>query len=154
MIRALLQLLRLLHLPTFVRGLGRDERGRSTPVHNGKFASFMSVQGNHRRHADRHDRRLRPLQVHARAALQPGALTGIHAAWKEDRWLTPPLADDGLVMAVLAAYDNDDDEDEEDVGRVELKDTLNYDSDEREGNELISLDSKPKKAVPKLRGPR
>ena len=40
------------------------------------------------------------------------------------------------------------------MGRVELKDTLNYDSDEREGNELISLDSQPKKDVPKLRKPR
>ena len=40
------------------------------------------------------------------------------------------------------------------MGRVELKSDLNYDSGEGEANELISLDSKPKKAVPKLRGPR
>ena len=78
MIRALLQLLRLLHLPTFVRGLGRDERGRSTPVHNGKFASFMAVQGNHRRHADRHDRRLR-LQKLTRAGFVLAAALG--AGW-------------------------------------------------------------------------
>lgn len=59
MIRALLQFLRLLHFPTFVRGLGRAELGRSTPVHNGKFASFMAVQGSYGRRSDRSDRRLR-----------------------------------------------------------------------------------------------
>ncbi|MCS6246055.1 MAG: hypothetical protein H2173_00960 [Opitutus sp.] len=59
MIRALLQLLRYLRLPTFVRGLGRDERDWNTPVHNGKFASFMALQGSHSRNSDRYDRRLR-----------------------------------------------------------------------------------------------
>jgi hypothetical protein len=55
---------------------------------------------------------------------------------------------------VPGSLQDDEDDDEEDVGRVELKDSLNYDSDEREGNELISLDSQPKKNVPKLRQPR
>ncbi len=50
--------------------------------------------------------------------------------------------------------DEDEDEDEEDVGGAALKGGLNYDSGEGEANELISLDSKPKKAVPKLKGPR
>jgi hypothetical protein len=58
-IRALLQLLRFLRLPTFVRGLGRDEHAWNTPVHNGKFASFMALQGSHSRNSDRYDRRLR-----------------------------------------------------------------------------------------------
>jgi hypothetical protein len=57
-IRALLHLLRLLRIPTFILGRRDDPRGRSTPVHNGKFASFMSVQGRCSRQSDRHDRRL------------------------------------------------------------------------------------------------
>lgn len=59
MIRALLQLLRYLRLPTFIGGLGRDERDWNTPVRNGKFVSFMAVQGRPSRHSDRYDRRLR-----------------------------------------------------------------------------------------------
>ena len=54
---------------------------------------------------------------------------------------------------------HDEDDDEEDVGRLGLSsDKLNYDSDEKEdgeGNELISIDSSAqKKKVPKLRGPK
>ncbi len=59
MIRALLTVLRFLRIPTFIRGYGEQDRAGSTPVRNGQFASFMSVQGCSRRHhADRHDRRL------------------------------------------------------------------------------------------------
>ena len=78
MIRALLQLLRYLRLPTFIRGLGRDERDWTTPVHNGKFASFMAVQGGRRRNSDRHDRRLR-LQKLTRAVAVLSAALG--AGW-------------------------------------------------------------------------
>ena len=59
MIRAFLQFLRYLRLPTFIRGLGQDERPWNTPVHNAKFASFMALQSNHCRNSDRYDRRLR-----------------------------------------------------------------------------------------------
>lgn len=59
MIRALLTFLRFLRIPTFIRGRGEDDCGLTTPVRNGQFASFMSVQGCSRRnHPDRHDRRL------------------------------------------------------------------------------------------------
>ena len=78
MIRALLQLLRWLRLPTFIRGLGRDERGWDTPVHNPKFASFMSVHHHPRRHPDRHDRRLR-LQKLTRIVVLLAAALG--AGW-------------------------------------------------------------------------
>jgi hypothetical protein len=58
-LRSLHRILITLRIPTFVRGLGRENCG-GTPVHNAKFASFMSVQGcGRRRHPDRHDRRLR-----------------------------------------------------------------------------------------------
>lgn len=59
-LRALVTFLRFLHIPTFIRGCGEEPRGWTTPVRNGQFASFMSVQGcSRRRHyADRHDRRL------------------------------------------------------------------------------------------------
>jgi hypothetical protein len=77
-IRALLQLLRLLRLPTFVRGLRPDGARGLTPVHNGKFASFMAVHHNHRRHVDRHDRRLR-LQKFTRAGFMLAAALG--AGW-------------------------------------------------------------------------
>ena len=76
MIRALLQLLRLFRLPTFIRGLGRDERDWNTPVHNGKFASFMAVQGNHRRSPDRHDRRLRRQKLTRTVTLLAAVLGG------------------------------------------------------------------------------
>ncbi len=78
MIRALLQLLRYLRLPTFIRGFGRDERAWNTPVHNGKFASFMAVQGRHSRNSDRYDRRLR-LQKLTRAVVVLTAVLG--AGW-------------------------------------------------------------------------
>ncbi len=69
MIRALLQLLRFLRIPTFIRGRSGSDRRGKTPVRNGQFASFMSVQGVSRRnHPDRHDRRLQT-QKRARAAL-------------------------------------------------------------------------------------
>lgn len=58
MLRALLTFLRFLRIPTFIRGHGGEVRRAATPVRNGQFASFMSVQGCHRRHPDRHDRRL------------------------------------------------------------------------------------------------
>jgi len=77
-IRALLQLLRYLRLPTFIRGLGRDERGWNTPVHNGKFASFMAVQGRPNRNSDRYDRRLR-LQKLTRVVVVLTAVLG--AGW-------------------------------------------------------------------------
>ena len=52
---------------------------------------------------------------------------------------------------------DDEDDDEEDVGRVQLDSNLNYDSDDKEGegNELISLDSVPaqRKTAKKLAGP-
>jgi hypothetical protein len=58
-IRALLTFLRVLHVPTFIRGRAGKDYGWSTPVRNGQFASFMAVQGCSRRHhPDRHDRRL------------------------------------------------------------------------------------------------
>jgi len=58
-IRALLNFLRFLRIPTFIIGRGADRRGPVTPVRSGQFASFMSVQGCGRRRAhDRHDRRL------------------------------------------------------------------------------------------------
>lgn len=78
-IRALLQLLRLLRIPTFIRG-GKAHRGAwSTPVRNGQFASFMSVQGcSRRRHPDRHDRRLQ-FQKLTRAAVMTAAAVGF--AW-------------------------------------------------------------------------
>ena len=78
MIRALLQFLRLLRLPTFIRGLDRDDRAGNTPVHNGKFASFMSVQGSRHRHSDRYDRRLR-MQRLTRAVAVLTAILG--AGW-------------------------------------------------------------------------
>ncbi len=78
MIRVLLQLLRYLRLPTFIGGLGRDERDWNTPVHNGKFASFMAVHGGHRRNSDRHDRRLR-LRKLTRAGVVLAAALG--AGW-------------------------------------------------------------------------
>jgi len=56
--RALLQFLRYLRLPTFIRGLGRDENAWNTPVRNAKFASFMALQSHHGRNSDRYDRRL------------------------------------------------------------------------------------------------
>jgi hypothetical protein len=78
-IRALLHLLRLLHIPTFIRGLGMDRRGRTTPVRNGQFVSFMSVQGcSRRRHPDRHDRRLH-FQKLTRAVLTLAGVVGF--AW-------------------------------------------------------------------------
>lgn len=49
----------------------------------------------------------------------------------------------------------DEDDDEEDVGRADLNGDLNYDSDEKEGegNELITIVDQPRKAVPKLKRP-
>lgn len=79
MIRALLTFLRFLHIPTFIRGQADRVRGVTTPVRNGKFASFMSVQGCGRRHhPDRHDRRLQ-FQKMTRAVLTVGGATGF--AW-------------------------------------------------------------------------
>lgn len=58
-IRALLHFLRVLRIPTFIRGRAEYRRLDRTPAHYGQFASFMSVQGCSRhRHPDRHDRRL------------------------------------------------------------------------------------------------
>ncbi|MFA6962885.1 MAG: hypothetical protein WC205_19170 [Opitutaceae bacterium] len=60
MIRALLTFLRFLRIPTFIRGQGDRRRMPTTPVRNGKFASFMSVQGSNQSYlSDRYDRRLR-----------------------------------------------------------------------------------------------
>lgn len=79
MIRALLQFLRILRIPTFIRGRGMERRGWQTPVRNGQFASFMSVQGcSRRRHADRHDRRLH-MQKLTRAVAVFAAAAGF--AW-------------------------------------------------------------------------
>lgn len=79
MLRALLQLMRFLRLPTFIRGQGNSRNAGTTPVRNGKFASFMSVQGcAGRRHPDRHDRRLRVLKL-TRLATRIGAAAGF--AW-------------------------------------------------------------------------
>lgn len=59
MTRQLLRILRFLRIPTFIRGRAERDDRWSTPVRNGQFASFMSVQGcSRRRHPDRHDRRL------------------------------------------------------------------------------------------------
>ena len=70
MIRALLTFLRFLRIPTFIRGRGMERRFDSTPVRNGQFASFMSVQGCSRtRHPDRHDRRLQFQKLTRIAAL-------------------------------------------------------------------------------------
>jgi len=78
-IRALLQFLRFLRIPTFIRGRGNDRRMSTTPVRNGKFASFMSVQGGGRhRYSDRHDRRLQ-FQKFSRAVTLAGAILG--ATW-------------------------------------------------------------------------
>jgi len=77
-IRALLAFLRFLRIPTFIRGRGEFRRA-STPVRNGQFASFMSVQGCSRhRHPDRHDRRLQ-FQKLTRLAAMAGAAIGF--AW-------------------------------------------------------------------------
>lgn len=70
--------MRALYLPTFIRGLGRDERGWNGPVHNGKFASFMSVHRRPGRNADRFDRRLR-LQKLTRVVLVLAGILG--AGW-------------------------------------------------------------------------
>ncbi|MDF3056970.1 MAG: hypothetical protein K0R17_1185 [Rariglobus sp.] len=79
MIRALLTFLRFLRIPTFIRGIGEDVCGRTTPVRNGQFASFMSVQGCSRRHhPDRHDRRLQ-FQKLTRAVLTLAGAVGF--AW-------------------------------------------------------------------------
>jgi hypothetical protein len=78
-IRALLTFLRFLRIPTFIRGRGMERRGPQTPVRNGQFASFMSVQGCSRnRHPDRHDRRLQ-FQKLTRFAAVIAAITGF--AW-------------------------------------------------------------------------
>jgi hypothetical protein len=78
-IRALLAFLRFLRIPTFIIGRAEDPRRRRTPVHNGQFASFMSVQCcSRRRHPDRHDRRLR-VQKATRAVITVGA--GLGFAW-------------------------------------------------------------------------
>ncbi len=79
MIRALLTFLRFLRIPTFIRGRGEDRRSDTTPVRNGQFASFMSVQGCSRRHhPDRHDRRLQ-FQKLTRIALMIAGTVGV--AW-------------------------------------------------------------------------
>ncbi len=79
MIRALLKFLRFLRIPTFIRGRGDDECGWTTPVRNGQFASFMSVQGcARRRHPDRHDRRLQ-FQKLTRAVMMIAGTAGF--AW-------------------------------------------------------------------------
>ena len=78
MFRILLKFLRFLRLPTFIRGLGRDEREWNTPVHNGKFASFMALQGHYGRNSDRSDRRLR-LQKLTRVVVMLTAALG--AGW-------------------------------------------------------------------------
>ena len=57
MIRALLHFLRVLRIPTFIRGRAEYRRLDRTPARYGQFASFMSVQSCSR-HPDRHDRRL------------------------------------------------------------------------------------------------
>lgn len=79
MIRALLQFLRFLRIPTFIRGRGNDRRIARTPVRNGQFASFMSGQdrGRHR-YSDRHDRRLQ-FQKLTRFVTMAGAALGF--AW-------------------------------------------------------------------------
>lgn len=78
-LRALLSLLRFLRIPTFIRGHGERRRGSTTPVRNGQFASFMSVQGCSRRHhADRHDRRLH-FQKLTRAVMMIAGAVGF--AW-------------------------------------------------------------------------
>lgn len=77
--RSFLQLLRSLRIPTFIRGRAGHDRGQTTPVRNGQFASFMSVQGcNRRRHPDRHDRRLQ-FQKMTRAVLTLGGTAAF--AW-------------------------------------------------------------------------
>lgn len=51
----------------------------TTPVRNGQFASFMSVQGcSRRRHSDRHDRRLQ-VQKFTRVLTMTGVAIGF--AW-------------------------------------------------------------------------
>lgn len=45
-----------------------------------------------------------------KAAVTHEALHGIEASWKRDQWLQPVLEDDGLVMGILAAFDDEDDE--------------------------------------------
>jgi len=78
-IRALLTLLRFLRIPTFIRGRAQDSRGWTTPVRNGQFVSFMSVQGCSRRHhPDRHDRRLH-FQKLTRAVMMIAGTVGF--AW-------------------------------------------------------------------------
>jgi len=78
-IRALLTLLRFLRIPTFIRGRAQDNRGWTTPVRNGQFVSFMSVQGCSRRHhPDRHDRRLH-FQKLTRAVMMIAGTVGF--AW-------------------------------------------------------------------------
>jgi hypothetical protein len=78
-LRALTTFLRFLRLPTFIRGQGSRRTTRTTPVRNGQFASFMSVQGCSRhRHPDRHDRRLQ-FQKLTRALVMIGAAVGF--AW-------------------------------------------------------------------------
>jgi hypothetical protein len=75
-IRALLTFLRFLRIPTFILGRRNDRHRSLTPVRNGQFASFMSVQGcNRRHHPDRHDRRLR-IQRLTRAALVIAGISG------------------------------------------------------------------------------
>ena len=72
-------LLIFLRKPTFLRV--RKGRGfiNDTPVRNGQFASFMSVQGCSRsRHPDRHDRRLQT-QKFMRLATMTAAAAGV--AW-------------------------------------------------------------------------
>jgi hypothetical protein len=55
------------------------DRGWTTPVRNGQFASFMSVQGCSRRHhPDRHDRRLQ-VQKLTRAVMMIAGTAGF--AW-------------------------------------------------------------------------
>ncbi|MET0262092.1 MAG: hypothetical protein ABW223_04290 [Rariglobus sp.] len=79
MLRALSNFLRFLRIPTFIRGQGSRRNAWTTPVRNGQFASFMSVQGcSRRRNPDRHDRRLQ-FQKLARVATMIGA--GIGFAW-------------------------------------------------------------------------
>jgi hypothetical protein len=57
--------------------------------------------------ADKHN----PAIVSAlKAAVTHEALHGIEASWKRDQWLQPVLEDDGLVMGILAAFDDEDDE--------------------------------------------
>ena len=77
MIRALLQFLRFLRIPTFIRGQGNHRRTSTTPVRNGQFASFMSGQdrGRHR-YSDRHDRRLQ-FQKLTRLVTMTGAAVGV-----------------------------------------------------------------------------